>query len=230
MTREPTSTDPPRLGRYVWLWLLGVAVGWFEASVVVYLRELYYPGGFRFPIVIAPARIAAVEIVREAASILLLAAAARLAGRQFLERFAAFLLLFGVWDLVYYAVLWLVLGWPESLAMWDVLFLIPVPWLGPVWAPCVVSLVLVGVGSYMYWTPDTPRHVRPLDWAVEIAAGLLIVASFVADWTAVPEVREPRPFPAWLFWLGLGLGLCWFLFRERRFRRASPQNVYFTAT
>lgn len=114
--------------------------------------------------------------------------------------------------------------------MWDVLFLIPVPWLGPVWAPCVVSLVLVGVGSYMYWTPDTPRHVRPLDWAVEIAAGLLIVASFVADWTAVPEVREPRPFPAWLFWLGLGLGLCWFLFRERRFRRASPQNVYFTAT
>jgi hypothetical protein len=193
-------------------------VGWFEASVVVYLRELYYPGGFGFPIVLVPGRIAAVELLREAASILLLASAARLAGRLFLERFAAFLLLFGIWDLVSYAVLWLVLGWPETLAVWDVLFLIPIPWLGPVWAPCAVSVVLVGAGSYLYWTADAPRPVRALDWVVEIGAGLLIVASFVADWTAVLEAREPRPFPAWLFWLGLGFGVCWFVARERSFR------------
>jgi hypothetical protein len=88
--------QPPVLGRYVWLWVLGLAVGWFEAAVVVYLRRLYYPDGFRFPIAMAPADIALVEIAREAASLVLLAAAARLAGAFFLERFAAFMILFAI--------------------------------------------------------------------------------------------------------------------------------------
>src|SRR5689334_21322301 len=83
-------------GRYVWLWILGVAVGFFEAAVVVYLRRLYYPDGFRFPVVLATIDIALVEIAREVASLVLLTAGARLAGRFFLERFAAFMILFGV--------------------------------------------------------------------------------------------------------------------------------------
>src|SRR5262245_19349008 len=73
--------------RYCWLLLLGLAIGWFEAAVVVYLRALYYPDGFRFPVRIVWDAVVRVEIVREAASLLLLAAAARLAGRAFLERF-----------------------------------------------------------------------------------------------------------------------------------------------
>lgn len=217
---DPGAGEAPGVaGRYLWLWLLGLALGWFEAAVVVYLRELYYPDGFRFPIVFASDRVAVVEIVREAASILLLAAAARLAGRAFLERFAAFMLLFGIWDLVYYAALWLVLGWPQSLLTWDILFLIPVPWVGPVWAPSLVALTLVAAGSYLYCTAERPREVRRLDWAVEIAAGLLIVLSFVDGWRVVVEAREPERFPAGLFWAGWLLGVAWFVAAERRMRR-----------
>ena len=61
-------------GRYGWLLLLGLAIGWFEAAVVVYLRALYYPDGFRFPVRIVWDAVVRVEILREAASLLLLAA------------------------------------------------------------------------------------------------------------------------------------------------------------
>lgn len=203
-------------GRYAWLWLLGLTVGWFEASVVVYLRELYYPQGFHFPVLLMPERLARVEIAREAASLLLLAAAARLAGRRFLERFAAFMLLFGVWDLVYYAGLKLVVGWPASLEDWDILFLIPLPWVGPVWAPCVVSLALVGAGSYLFWTAERPRAHTTADWAAAVLGGLVVVASFLAEWRVVPEQRVPQGFPSWLFWTGFIVGLGAFLRAERR--------------
>jgi hypothetical protein len=208
-----------RSGRYLWLLLLGLAIGWFEAAVVVYLRALYYPEGFRFPIRIVWDAVVRVEIVREAASLLLLASAARLSGRRFLERFAAFMILFGVWDLLYYAFLKLLLDWPAALSDWDVLFLIPLPWVGPVWAPCLVSITLVGVGSYLFHTTDRSRAYRARDWAVTIACGLLVIASFLGEWRAVIEGRVPRDFPAGLFFAGLLLGLGWFLHAERRERR-----------
>jgi hypothetical protein len=40
----------------------------------------------------------------------------------------------------------------------------------------------------------------------------------LAEWRVVPEQREPERFPAWLFWLGLLLGISWFLRAERRVR------------
>jgi hypothetical protein len=213
--------DTGTLGRYIWLWLFGLSLGWFEGAVVVYLRELYYPDGFRFPVIIIPTWLAAVELVREAASLLLLAAGARLAGRYFLQRFAAFMILFGIWDLVYYAVLKLVLDWPESLATWDILFLLPVPWVGPVWAPCLISITLVAVGSYLYSTPHRPRAYRGSDWGIVCTGGLIVIGSFVAEWRAVVEERVPESYPAGLFWLGFLLALGWFLVAERRQRVAS---------
>jgi len=212
MTMPETGTR----GRYVWLCLFGLALGWFEGTVVVYLRELYYPDGFRFPVILIPTRLAVVELVREAASLLLLAAGARLAGRRFLERFAAFMILFGIWDLVYYGVLKLVLDWPESFATWDLLFLLPVPWVGPVWAPCVISVALVTVGSYLYWTADRPRAIRGSDWAIVTAGGLIVIGSFVAEWRAVVETRVPESYPVRLFLVGFLIALAGFGFAERR--------------
>jgi len=206
-------------GRYVWLWLFGLALGWFETAVVVYLRELYYPEGFVFPVVWASTRIASVEIAREVASLLILAAVARLSGERFLERFGAFMLLFGIWDIVYYLGLFVVLGWPAGLATWDLLFLIPVPWVGPVWAPLVIALLLVGAGSYLYWTSEMPRRPAALDWGVEIAAGLIVILSMTWEWRVVLDEREPQHFPAWLFWGGLAIGVLWFLRFERAARR-----------
>jgi hypothetical protein len=202
--------------RYGWLLLLGLAIGWFEAAVVVYLRALYYPEGFRFPVRIVWDAVVRVEIVREAASLLLLAAAARLAGRGFLERFAAFMVLFGVWDLLYYVFLKLLLGWPASLADWDILFLIPLPWLGPVWAPCLIAATLLGVGSYLYWTADRPRSPRAADWIACAAGGLLVIVSFLWEWRAVVEARVPQDFPIPLFLAGWLLALGWFWRAERR--------------
>jgi hypothetical protein len=205
-----------RFAHYAWLWVFGVALGYFEAAVVVYLRELYYPDGFRFPVVLISTRLAVVEITREVASVALLAAAARLAATRFLDRFAVFMLLFGIWDLVYYAVLRVVIGWPQHLGDWDVLFLIPVPWVGPVWAPVAVSTALVVAGSRLYWTAERPRLLHGSDWALAILGGLIVIASMLAEWRVVPEQRVPEVFPAGVFWTGMALGVAAFVRAERR--------------
>jgi hypothetical protein len=223
VTMPRVLDSPPRLGRYLWLWILGTSIGFFEAAVVVYLRKLYYPAGFHFPVVMAPTDIALVEIARELASLVLLAAAARLAGTFFLERFAAFMVLFGIWDLFYYVFLKVILDWPETLADWDVLFLVPVPWIGPVWAPVVVSIALIVVGSYLYWTSDRPRRVNAIDWLVEISAGVIVIVSFALDWRVVVEGRMPGRFPAEVFWSGFLLALLWFIWRETQNRRRVPR-------
>jgi hypothetical protein len=207
---------PGTAARLLWLLLFAAAFAWIEVAVVAYLRELYYPQGFHFPVILAPPRIAAIEIAREAATILVMAALARFAGRRFLERLAAFAVVFGVWDILYYVGLRLLLGWPESLADWDVLFLIPVPWLGPVWAPCVVSLGLLAGGGYVYVTADRPRRYRAADWVLAVAGGLLVIGSFTTEWRAVLERRVPDAFPAWLFALGFATGLVAFVRAERR--------------
>jgi hypothetical protein len=123
-----------------------------------------------------------------------------------------------VWDVFYYVVLKVLLGWPESLATWDVLFLIPVPWIGPVWAPVVVSVALIAVGTHLFRTAERPRRVRPLDWAVEVAGGVIVIVSFCLDWRVVIEARMPGRFAAEIFWAGFLLALGWFLWRERQER------------
>src|SRR5262245_17127356 len=117
---------------YAGLWVLALAFGWIEASIVVYLRELYvretsghggaFPG-FQVTLVTLPNSLVALEMAREACTMILLGAAAWLAGRRTVDRAGAFLVLFGVWDLAYYGVLELIASWPESLSTWDILFL-----------------------------------------------------------------------------------------------------------
>ena len=209
------------VARYVWLWIFGLALGWFEAAVVVYLRALYYPEGFALPLVMIPSHMALVEIVRELASLVLLAAVGRLAASRGLERFAAFALLFGVWDLFYYVALKLVLGWPSTLATWDVLFLIPVPWLGPVWAPCVVSLALVAGGSLILLSPERERRYRLWEWGLAALGGATVIGSFLANWRPAVEGRLPDAFPAALFWVGWLLAVIVMTRAEVRTRRSA---------
>ena len=105
----------PTFRRTAWLVVFAVAMGFLEAAVVVYLRELYYPDGFRFPFVPLPERILWTELARELTTLIMLLAVAMLAGKNRLDRFFVFGFLFGVWDIVYYVGLRLFLGWPESL-------------------------------------------------------------------------------------------------------------------
>ncbi len=199
--------------------LFAVAFGWIEGSVVVYLRDLYFhnagPNAPSFPVVFLSDRLARVEIVREFCTMVLLAVVGWLSGSRWAARIGSFLLLFGIWDLTYYGVLKIVLDWPTSLSTWDILFLIPLPWIAPVWAPATVAAMFVGVGSYLFWTGDRPRVYRPTDAAVLFASAFMIVGSFLADWRVAIEQQVPQNFHWWLFWAGVVLGIVWFVRVER---------------
>lgn len=205
-------------GRNIWLSMFGVAFGFLEAAVVVYLRELYYPDGFRFPIVIIETRVAVVELIREAATVLMLLGVAMAVGRDAMERFFVFAFLFGVWDIVYYVGLWLFLGWPPSLMTWDVLFLIPVPWLGPVIYPVIVSLFLIG--GFLVHQRIRARggnvSLSGAEWLVAVLGALVVVVAFCWNWRAVAAGTVPERFPALLFAAGLAGGVIPFLRAGRR--------------
>jgi len=206
----------------LYLVVFAVAMGYLEAAVVVYLREIYYPAGFHFPITIITDRIAYVEIAREFATIVMLAAVAALAAERFHGRFAAFALMFGVWDIVYYIALKAALDWPASLMTWDILFLIPVPWVGPVLAPCIVSVCLVAGGIVALGLEGRGADLsgRPWEWAVGVAGGLLVVLSFTFDFRGVVATGEHGVFKWPLFASGLALGWIAFGSIMRRAARA----------
>ncbi|MFQ6673517.1 MAG: hypothetical protein ACE5GH_01875 [Fidelibacterota bacterium] len=200
-----------------WLGALGIAFGLVEAAVVVYLRTLCYPEGFELGVGGLPANLLRTETIREGATLVILAATGVLAGRTRLARFAAFITVFGVWDIFYYLWLRAFLGWPETLLEWDILFLIPSPWAAPVLAPLLVSLGFVGCGTWLFWREETGRRIRTtsMDWAVEIVAGGIIILSFlVNDGTALSEPAGAGvAFRWWLFGIGLAGGLGYFLWR-----------------
>jgi hypothetical protein len=214
------SVDPDTRRRLFWLSLFGLAFGYIEAAVVVYLREPYYPEGFGFPLADVPARLLWTEVAREAATLLLLLSMSFLAARSRLRRFAVFAFCFGVWDLVYYLALKLLVDWPASLLDWDVLFLIPLPWTGPILAPVLVSLTLLTAAVLLLSIPaDRPVSFRPRDWIIELLAGLVIIASFLWNVPALQSRAVPGPYPWWLFLTGYLAGVGWFgwcLFRHQR--------------
>lgn len=205
--------------RLAWLVVFGVAFGYLEATVVVYLRELYYPAGFSFPLAIPETRVLRVELGRELATLVMLWGVAMLVGRSGWFRFGAFCILFGVWDIVFYLVLYFVLGWPESLMTWDVLFLVPLVWAGPVLTPVLVAVSLVVAGGLMMARVEAGH--RPLTrwwvWGGALLSFLLLLAAFMANHGLIQAERVPTRFP-WIPYLGglvLGWGVFWVAFFAR---------------
>lgn len=123
--------------------IFSIAMGYLESAVVVYMREILYPSGFAFPLAPIPKKLAVTEIFREAATLVMLAGIAFVTGKNIIERFAWFLFSFALWDIFYYIFLKVLLNWPDSLLTWDILFLIPVTWTGPVITPHIVSLLMI---------------------------------------------------------------------------------------
>lgn len=207
--------------RILWLTLYALAMGLLEAAVVVYLRELYYPEGFSFPVELIQGRIAFAELVREATTLVMLLAVAVLAGRNRLDRFFVFGFLFGVWDIVYYIGLWLFLGWPPSPLTWDILFLIPVPWLAPVIYPVIISVLLIAGFLAHERLRGAGRVLRPSvpEWIAASLGGLIVIVSFCWHWRIVVDSRVPTSFPVGLFGAGVVLGLGPFVRAVWRARR-----------
>jgi len=166
------------------LLIFAVAMGFLEAIVVVYLRELYYPGGFEFPLKMLPSWLMMIEIVREFATLLMLLSVAWISGKNFLQRLSAFLFLFGIWDILYYLALKLFLNWPESLFTWDLLFLIPIIWLGPVLAPVICSVVMI----FMAFVFDYFRVKNQSPAIKRAELGFMIVGAVIIYFTFTYDV------------------------------------------
>ncbi len=205
--------------RFGWLALFAASFGFLEAAVVVYLRELTYPEGFSFPLRLLSARLGGIELAREGSTLVMLAGAAALAARGFWGRFGAFAVAFGVWDLLYYAALRGLLGWPASWATWDVLFLIPGIWTGPVASAAAIALLLVVCGGLMWRRAADGYTPRPRAWHVvsALAALGLLLAAFLGNHSLVLTGGVPVRFP-WVLWSGgalVGLHAFWDLFLKR---------------
>jgi hypothetical protein len=173
----------PKFRLLVWLSLFAIAMGYLEAIVVVYLRELFYPGGFSFPLSSIPPNILFTEILRETCTLVMLASLAAAAARGFHLRLSYFLFTFGAWDVFYYIGLKTLLGWPPSLLTWDILFLIPITWTGPVLSPVVASLTMVTLSLLFINLLEKYGILRtgPLQWGLLILGALLIFITYIWD-------------------------------------------------
>ena len=214
-----------------WVFIFGITMGFFEASVVVYLRALFYPEGFRFPIKYMPEyqTLMVVEILRELSSIFMMVSVAALVDASFSIKFAFFGFVFGVWDLVYYLVLKLALGWPMTLGEWDLLFLLPLPWAGPVWAPCIVSVTLIFGALFLIkqWDRGIIYLIKPGDWLFMILSGMLVVISFLWEYKAIISSNVPTIFPWYIFAAGEAAAVIYLVYvvRVRKHaREIAPGN------
>jgi hypothetical protein len=170
----------------IWITLLAVSMAFVESAVVIYLRELYYPAGFAFPMVSMPGKIAITEIFREIATIIMLLSMGFLAGKNATQRFAWFIYSFAIWDLFYYIFLKLVLDWPSSWLTWDILFLVPVVWSGPVLAPVLVSLTMILLAfTILHTDMQTERWLIGKTSIILVVLGsVLIFLSFIWDFSS----------------------------------------------
>ena len=126
--------------------LFGIAMAHFEGVVVVYLRKVLGMLDSESNLASVdkfPKRYLNIEISREVATIVMLVAIAFLTGETWIEKGIFFLWTFAFWDLFYYLSLYILIKWPPKLTTIDVLFLIPVPWIAPVWFPVAVSSLTI---------------------------------------------------------------------------------------
>src|SRR3989344_2073774 len=169
--------------KVILLAVFGAAMAFVEATVVVYLRKLYFPGNFIFPINVSaiPSQVIAIEWVREACTIVMLLAIAVIAGKKFQDKFAYFIYSFAVWDIFYYIWLRVLLGWPSSLMAWDILFLIPVTWGSPVLAPVLVSCTMIVLAAVIL--KEKRKKIISSEWILLISSVVLFYVSFVWDYS-----------------------------------------------
>jgi hypothetical protein len=169
----------------LWVFVFSVAMAFLESAVVVYLRALYYPEGFTFPLKLIAPEIAVTEFIRELATMVMLIGIGIIAGRKNIERFAFFIFSFAIWDIFYYVFLKLLLGWPSSLLTCDILFMIPLSWVGPVIAPVINSLTMLLLASVIIYFVEKKgfAQVGTINWILLIIGSLIIIVSYMLEYT-----------------------------------------------
>jgi hypothetical protein len=168
----------------LWVTLFSISMGYLESAVVVYLREIMYPAGFTFPMVPINERLAYTELFREIATLVMLCAIGTMAGRTRTEKFAYFIYSFAIWDGFYYVFLKAILNWPGSLFTWDILFLIPVTWTGPVIAPLISSLSMVLLATPILILTRKYKEVKFVakEWIILVAGAVMVFFAYIWDY------------------------------------------------
>jgi hypothetical protein len=158
-------------------------MAYIEAAVVVYLRAMYGIEDLLRDLPLLPDQYTAIEIGREAATLLMLVTVGWIAGRRWQDRMGYAVFAFGAWDILYYVWLAVFIGWPGGLLDWDILFLIPLPWWGPVLAPMLIASLLVAGGALAVVRAERGQALgfTPFDWSVAAAGTVLALYLFTAD-------------------------------------------------
>lgn len=143
--------------------LIGLALGWWEGVVVVYIREILTaidPDLTKLtilqltkPLIITGDKnysLLFIEKTREIAPIFIIFCISGFCEKKFIRKFASFLWIFAIWDLFYYITLKILINWPPSLKTIDCLFLIPSPWIAPCWIPILVMLFFLFISGYIF--------------------------------------------------------------------------------
>ena len=203
------------LTRYLTVVLFAIAMAWVESAVVFDLRTMvdrivpYQPDPL--PLV---GKLGPVELVRELATMIMLLTVGVLAGKTWRARWGYAFVAFGVWDIFYYVFLKVMCGWPHSLLDWDILFLLPLPWWGPVLAPVLIALLMIFWGTLASQIEHQPasRVSTVATWSIAFTGMLLAQYVFMADSIRVADqgvevIRKvlPTDFNWPLFLIALAL-------------------------
>jgi hypothetical protein len=192
-----------------------IAMAWVESAVVYYLRtfvdriEPYQSQPLPLIGGLGP-----VELVRELATLIMLFTVGVLAGKTWRARLGYTFIAFGVWDIFYYVFLKIMCGWPHSLLDWDILFLLPLPWWGPVLAPVLIATLMIAWGTFaaQFERNPAPTLSNWRIWICCLSGAALALFVFMADTLrvarqGVPAIREVLPtYFNWpLFAVALGM-------------------------
>ena len=210
---NPATAKSSKLRQWCGVVVFAVAMAWVESAVVLYLRSLtqefdpYKPD--QTPLAQG---IIGAELVREFATLLMLGSVGWLAGQTWRSRVALALVAFGTWDIFYYVFLVPLTGWPRSVLDWDILFLLPLPWWGPVLAPVVIAGLMIAGGSLVALSDSHERPLwpsRPTSLAALVGGALALYAFMESAMRALPQGVEslmplrPERFQWPLFLLGV---------------------------
>jgi len=161
------------------------AMAFVEAAVVVYLRAVIGAGPL-FPMKDLPPLLLSIEIGREVATLVILASVTLLSVRGGARRMGAFLFLFSVWDVLYYVWLRASIGWPSGANDWDILFLIPLPWVGPVWSALLICAGMAVFAVLFLRMPEEARFSPGLlGWVCGIVGAAIVVGNYILEWRKI---------------------------------------------
>jgi hypothetical protein len=209
MSETLTNQNKDLTKTILWVILFSIAMGFLEGAVVIYLRELYYPEGFMFPLKVMSTTNGLVELAREVATIVMLLGVGMLAGRTTNQRLAYFVMSFAIWDIFYYVFLWLVLDWPQSIMEWDILFLVPVLWVGPVITPLLITITMLALSTVLL---KREQRMSKFEWGLLVTGSLVVILSWTIEFqqysSSVGDPMKavltyvPQKFPWIVFLIG----------------------------